>query len=618
MKFKNIVFSALLGSSVLFTTGCNDDFLEKVQPVRQTDGTFFLNEDDALKALTASYSALAHLRLSSARFILGDVVSDDAVKGSTDTDGAYMSEIKSFTATGSNTAVAWAWFPSFNGIYYANLVLQKVPAINMNEATKKRILAEAKFIRAYLYFDLAKNFGGLPLMPEPAVPGQKIARASIAETYAFIEKDLNEAINDLPNKYAATELGRATKGAAVALLGKMYVYSKNWAKAESTLARLVEGDLAGEYKLVTDFTSIFRKTGEHGSESVFEINYGVNGNASTWDNKGNFGTVFQMPRLWGFGFNQPTQSLVDAFEAGDPRLNAAVMSYTEAQVWESPTLKDVVSTKNTGYYQKKVYLYPNERPAWWRESDNNYRAIRLSDVYLLYAEAAAQTGNATKAQKYLNAVRQRAKNFSKFQAGIGFNVVEVNAATIADANSLASVTNGEKVVMVDILQEDSPLFGEMNYTNANVAAVSGANKWILAEANIIESIDGVKITSVADFENALKGKTAGSTVSVKFTNVKQDAKGTSTQIASKTVSATLKAILPDVTATGDALLQAIYAERRVELSSEHHRFYDLVRTGRAATVLGSAGFKAGKNEVYPLPQTDIDLSNGVLKQNEGY
>ncbi|GAA4833030.1 RagB/SusD family nutrient uptake outer membrane protein [Algivirga pacifica] len=624
MKISKQILVAMLGAASAFTTACSDDFLDRTQQAALTDGSYFQTEADAETALVGAYSVLNHLRIAQTKFILGDVSTPDAEKGSTATDGAYIAEIKNFTAAGDNIGFKLAWYPQWNGIYYVNKLLLELPEIEMSEAKRASIEAQGKFLRGFYYFELAKNFGGLPLMDAPAIAGEyDYPRASLEETYAFIEKDLTEAIAVLPMKseIGTENMGRATKGAAVALLGKVQLYGKKFADAKTTLKRLVDGDLAGEYSLVEgDYEAIFRQAGEHGSESVFEINY-LGDDNGTWDNGGNFNTVFQMPRLWGWGFNQPTQTLVDAFEIGDPRLPASILTYLEAQVLEDAALGSVVATKNSGFYQRKSYIYPDARPDWWRKSSENYRVIRLSDVYLMYAEAAAQDGDDATAQMYLNKVRERARNAGMLDATPGFTVVDVDATTVGSSTDLDALAQAGNLVIVDIMQEDSPL-AAAGVTNVEVAAETVAgedvNKWALTNAVVIQAIDGTPVTSKADFYSMLAGKAAGTSVAITYAKVNQtiaNGAASTTVAADQVVNVNLSEILPDVNATGQALLDAIYHERRVELASEHHRFYDIVRTGKGAEVLGPEGFKEGTHNFFPIPQEDIDLSNGVLTPN---
>ncbi len=478
---------------VLFFSACSEDFLQKNKLGEQSIETYYTSETEAIRAVNGVYSTLRHLRYCSSEFVLGDIMSDDAVKGSTPTDGIFMSELKEFRATATNTAVVWKWTPLWRGVYDANLLLKNISKTVMDENMKKRIIAEAKFLRALYYFDLVRTWGDVPLMTEPLNPDLSSfpKRTPKADVYAQVEKDLKEAALDLPLKsqYKAEDMGRATQGAAYALLAKVSLYQEKWDDVKIYANKVFASNV---YALDPSYENVFSLKGENGSESIFEIQF--NGNAdSGFGNTGNFSTIYVMPRLWGWGFRQPTQDLVNEYEPGDPRLKATIMTYAEAMEEEKkdPNIKENVITDDiTGYYGKKNYLKFSERPASFRDSPVNQMVIRLADLYLMYAEACvkAPTKDEAGAKEYLEKVRARAR--------------------------------------------------------------AGQN------------------------------------------------------------------ILPYVSATGDALLQAIYHERRVELALESQRFWDLLRTKRYSKL--DANFKVEVNTVFPIPQGDISKSNGMLTQNPGY
>jgi len=498
MRFIHKIF--LLTTVGLLLSSC-EGFLQRENLTAITDDNFYQDEDDALAALTAAYSTLQLdgqiVNAGHFRWFWGDIVSDDADKGgSGPNDVASLGRLENFEGRPNSELLSAEWLADYDGIYYANVVLENVPDIAMDPILQARILAEAKFIRAYNYYQLVTIFGGVPLVTATLSPEEDlIPRASEAEIWAQIETDLTEAIPELPTTYPAAELGRITRGAAQGLLIKVYAWQQQWTEAKSVAEDLVN---SGVYRLVDDYGSIFSQAGEFNDESVFEIAY-MNASGGDWGffEEGTLTNVFQRPRgqFGGFGFNLPTQDLVDEFEEGDPRLGWTIFQLGDILPGRGE-LTTEATTYPHEYYPRKYYITPSEEATLGAPETNgpsNERIIRYSDVLLMYAEAAYHTGDEATARDLVNQVRARARGG----------------------------------------QEE---------------------------------------------------------------------------------------VLPDVTASGPALLEAIYHERRVELALEGHRFFDLVRTGRAGEVMRAHGknFVDGIHEKFPIPIREIQLSNGLIEQNPGY
>ncbi|WP_430814818.1 RagB/SusD family nutrient uptake outer membrane protein [Carboxylicivirga sp. RSCT41] len=481
----------LASVAVVMMASCSDEFLEKKKQGEQSSEDFYKTQDGLEGQLIAAYSELKNYRYISNRFFLGDVASDDATKGSEPGDFVSAKEIEEFRATSSNFQFhSWWWTRIYRGIYYANLTIEKADVVeDITEEDKNRIVGEARFLRAYYYSELVRSFGGVPLFDEvPDVGNYAIPRATAEEVYQLIEEDFAYAATVLPRKSELLdeEIGHATREAAIGLLGKAYLYQEKWGQAKTEFQKIID---MTDYYLIPNYGEQFTLAGENGPESIWEIQFFESkSESSAWRNGGNFSTVFVMPRnIWGWGLMQPTQDLYDAYETGDPRREATIIVRGEEIEGEVQAGSDDV----TGYYSRKDFLKPSERPTLSsRNSPLNEIVIRLADVYLMYAEAAYHTGDETNAKKYVNEVRKRAR--------------------------------------------------------------AGDNT-----------------------------------------------------------------ILPDVTSSGAQLLKDIYHERRVELALEHHRFWDVIRTGRGDELLHE-NFTPGKNELFPIPQAEIDASFGAITQNPGY
>lgn len=436
MKTKIYTILGLLILMVLHTTSCND-FLDKKKHGEQTEQNFYQNENDALKALNATYSQLRHLRYASSLFTFGDILSDDAIKGgSGPSDGSYIQDLKEFRQVSTNYGLFYLWFPMWQGIYRANTVLTKTAHIK--SPNMPRILAEAKFLRAYYYSQLVRAFGGMPLLEQPLQFGEyEVKRATIAATYKFIEDDLIAVKDVLPKKseYNAADMGRATSGAAYALLGKIYLYQKKYLEAKKAFEEVI---ISNEYNLEPDYEFIFSLNGENCSESVFEIQFTENpSETEAYAFPGNFSTVYVMPRattLWGWGFDSPTQDLVDEYEANDPRKTFTIINYGDVIDGE---VQNFDTNNGEKYFQKKNFLKKSDRPASFRNSPVNFRIIRYADVYLMYAEACAnssEAGSANLAVEYLNKVRKRARDLQSDPNALpDFGTPEYNNSVIFDS-----------------------------------------------------------------------------------------------------------------------------------------------------------------------------------------
>jgi tetratricopeptide (TPR) repeat protein len=323
-----------------------------------------------------------------------------------------------------------------------------------------------------------------------------LTRTPKDQVYAQIIKDLEEAAQVLPakNDYAAADRGRATRGAAWAYLGKVYLYMHNFPKAEEWFGKVVQSP---DYSLDPDYLNIFMRAGETDDEQIFQAQFDNDQGAQPLNNQ--IGIVLGSRARGGWGFNCPTQDFVDAFEPGDPRLKQSV--YKNGDIMPDGETANV-GNSTTGYLSMKAYVPAYEKINGGYQAGRDLLLMRLGKVLLWYAEAANENGHTAEALKALNRVRERAR----------------------------------------------------------------------------------------------QGHTG---------------------------------VLPDITETNKtALRKIIWHEERIEFGQEYERFFELVRQGRAGDVMRAyakkyntakgAGFRDGVNEIFPVPQTEIDLSGGKIIQNNGY
>src|SRR6187399_333767 len=234
---------------LLVSTSCGDEFLERKPKGQLTFDTFFETQDHAIWATNAVYQNFRSWEMCAFPWIgITDIISDDADKGSSPNDALYVLELDEFSFNATNTAVQQAWLGNYHTIFRANLAIENIPGIDMNVELRDRLVGECKFLRAYCYFRLVQWFGDVPLITRPLNADEYYsqARTPVAQVYDFIEQDLLDAIDALPEKsdYPSADLGRATKGAARGILAKLYMIKHDFAKGAEYCESIIQ---SGEY-----------------------------------------------------------------------------------------------------------------------------------------------------------------------------------------------------------------------------------------------------------------------------------------------------------------------------------------------------------------------------------
>ena len=396
----------LIFSLILIGTACSEDFLDKKPLGLLTSDTFFQTEEHAIWATNAVYNILRSWEVHVFSYIgMTDIVSDDADKGSTPGDGNFLLEIDNFEYDAGNVAVSTVWSGYYRGIYRANLCILNIPDMDINPTLRDRLVGENKFLRAYFYFNMVRWFGGMPLITRPLAPEEyKQARATEADVYALIERDLLDAIEALPLRYPAADLGRVTRGAAQGLLAKVYLTRRDFANAERYALNVINSN---EYQLYPSYEELFQLAGENSSESVFEVQaalFDIGGGGTQYNEvQGVRGT----PNL-GWGFNRPSDNLVASYEPGDPRRDATILYVGEVLPDGSAIVQPNPEVPNARYNQKAwVPRHPLGNNG---DGQGNIRVLRYADILLIAAEALNENGKAQDALGYLNQVRARARS----------------------------------------------------------------------------------------------------------------------------------------------------------------------------------------------------------------
>ena len=385
----------LAGLLTLSLSACTQKFLDLAPISSINTSSYYQTASDMLTALSGAYGSLQFAGQYGQYYVMSDIPSDDTypVLSGTVTD---QDQFDKFYLLTTNPYLLAAWSDGYRGIYRCNTVIGRIEGITMDATLKSRVIGEAKFLRALMYFNLVRYFGDVPLiLTEITDPlqGYNYGRTPATDVYTQIVKDLTDAETVLPVSYTGTDIGRATAGAAKSLLGKVYLTQKNYASAAAKLKEVIA---PGTYSLLPSYANLFTPANKNSRESIFEVQYkkGNIGEGSSYansyapTNSGNAVIAFG-----GGGNNIPTADLERSYEANDPRKTISMAtSYTNTS-----------GAKVDAYYIKKYA----DQPVVANDSEDNWYVLRYADVLLMYAEALNETGKTADALPYLNQVRQR-------------------------------------------------------------------------------------------------------------------------------------------------------------------------------------------------------------------
>ena len=397
-----------------------DDFLNTELEGQYTSDTFYQTKDHAILAINSTYQIASFISTNNNLWVFGDVASDDAVKGGNDGDQSDIGFVNNFTVNPDNGTIESIWKHYYEGITRANNVIYYVPNIEMEIDTRNRIIAEAKFLRAYYYFHLSNIFGEIPLKTEPAFSNDdlNVARSTLAQINAQMEKDLMEAVPALPEIYDAAEVGRISKGAALGLLAKVYLFQEKWGLA---LDAAIEVEKLG-YSLMPVYRNNFEIDFENNAESIFEIQH-LTGQVPFL---GSYLNQWLSPNVVnGYFFDAPTEDFVNEFEltieeVSDPRLD-----YTVGRVgnkWVDGQDFLAVWSPATGFLSKKHAQPVIDAPIG--DGDLNYTFMRFAEILLIKAEALNELNRGAEALIPLNKIRKRARESYLFDSELpGFGTI---------------------------------------------------------------------------------------------------------------------------------------------------------------------------------------------------
>lgn len=497
-------YTKILLCCALFFSSCTKEFLELEPRGTTLETNFYQTQEDFFEGLVAVYDVLQWGGTNNEwSMLLGltNAASDDCHAGGSDaSDQPNWVAWDAFNLNPDLGPQRGLWTKYYSGIYRANLLLEKLDEIELDPVFEARTRAEAQFLRGFFYFDLVRLFGNIPLITNTLSADEILSQTQSPPEaiYVQIEEDLKAALNtfELPETVPPGELGRVTRWAVSALLGKVILYQNDNGRMLEAAGYLQDVINSNAYMLEPNFGDIFNLDNEFGPESIFEIQHSGNQRGG-WENfingtEGNYAVQFFGMRDYvgpiysnGWSFCPVSEDLF-VFMQGDPRLEHTIIN---GNLLRSQGAEYTEGFQNTNFFIRKYAGLQTQRPGDGEPALNwghNIKEIRLADVLLMAAEAILRGGgNIPDARDYLNRVRTR----------VG---------------------------------------------------------------------------------------------------------------------------IPPTQANGQALLGQVYSERRKELATEGHRYFDLVRTGQAATILGPQGYVDGVHQWLPIPQIEIDLSENSLVQNPGY
>ena len=464
---RSLKYSAILliVFSLTIISGCTKFLTQELQGEFSSD-VFYQNQTQANQALNGVYNAISFSSFNNAIWVFGDIGSDDAVKGGNPGDQAEITFIDEFNANASNGIIFNYWTFCYEAISRANNVIANVPGVAMDEALKNRYVGEAKFIRAYSYFNLVNVFGSIPLklLPPVTQAAIQVPLSDVSAIYQQIETDLTDAAAVLPVSYSPSDIGHVTRGAALAMLGKASLYQGKWSAA---LGYFQQVDALGIYHLLPNYADNFKLEFNNSSESIFAIQHLTGQNPFT----GNGLNQWFAPAPGGYYFNAPTQNLVDAFEKSstgevDPRLDASIGR--DGQPWMNGEIFTSSWSPATGYLTKK-HQQPFSEVLSSRKEDGGltYVYMRYADVLLMKAEAFNESGNADSARANLNKVRQRAR--ASFSGTLPVDLLA--DITTLDKNELTIAIQKER--RVELAQEFHRYFDLMRWGKSVAEAALG-------------------------------------------------------------------------------------------------------------------------------------------------
>ncbi len=400
---------------IVLVTGCKNDFLQLYPETTLNESNFYKSETEFILLANGCYVPLRNLEKVD-HWVMAELPSDNAsFQYSNVTGEASKGVIDQFIMSTSNVAYSSFWNTSYNGITRTNKLLNEIdrPEVSWSKTSfKERTAGEAKFLRALYYFNLVRQYGGVPLVLKPISSQEAVSikRSTEAEVYNVIIDDLKAAAAHFKNAKDVAENGRAGEGAALGLLGKVYLTTHQFDLAAAALKEVID---LRQYSLLPVYADLFNPAAKDYRETIFSVQYSET--TAELSNRFLFwfapwssgGEVTRRPNinLVGGGWNQPTDDLIAAFEPGDKRMQASIA------FWNGKDWDGVVRSIPYCNKYKPPLSAPDDR------AGDNMPVLRYSDVLLMYAEALNELDKTSEAAPFVQQVRDRA-GLTKSIAGL--------------------------------------------------------------------------------------------------------------------------------------------------------------------------------------------------------
>lgn len=415
---KSLYTIIFIGLISVFLSGCKKSLLNLENPNALTKNQFWLQESDAQQGINAAYTMFYKPGVW-ARWIYFrlDLTSDEGFSNSPWIELADWTRFQyinyNFWEGNVNT-----WRDTYKAVFRCNQVLAYTPAIEFDQAKKDLIMAQAKFLRGLYYYYAAIMWENVPLVLEPSEPDDLPKQSTLAEVWVQVQKDLTEAAAVLPVEWNDANVGRATKGAAMAYIARALMQQRKWTEAKAALDYFFTGAGAGKYDLITDFKENFTHTSENNKESVYEIQFSdVNKGGDADDPNQNMGSnraQFFAPRGIGWSDGQARYWIVDEFKKEKTITNQidSRLRYTLFYPGLLADFGDKVYGRNWEWGANEAWFKKYSRDYFRTNEDyfaqNNFRLVRFADILLMYAEVLNELDQRATAATYVDKVRARA------------------------------------------------------------------------------------------------------------------------------------------------------------------------------------------------------------------
>lgn len=386
----------------LALASCGEDFLNKTDPTRLVEGNFYQTEQQLEQAVNGVYSQLQDIIRSQWQY--NEFITDNTTLHFNPSDrgqGPALEAIEFWQINPSTGNINNLYNSYYQTLVNINTTLAKLEGAALDEEVKKRNEGQLKFLRAYYYFNLLQYFGDVIIITEPLETPEEaweFSRQPVEQVYELVESDLATAVASLPESWDNENIGRITRGAALALLGKVYLTKKEYNEAVTTLREVTTLD----YELLPSYADVFDPQKKNHAESIFDVQFQGGNELGEWSDfiytfapRESVGAVINFPGQSGGGWNIPSRDMIAAYEAGDLRKDVSLKEgYTSLE----------------GEWVPVPFINKYNHPHAIRgRTDDNWPVIRYADVLLMLAEAINEvSGPTTEAAGFLNAVRERA------------------------------------------------------------------------------------------------------------------------------------------------------------------------------------------------------------------